>query len=228
MSTCTYERWDGAYVLGSLSPAERREYERHLGTCDECSRAVRELAGVPGLLARVGSDVLEEPEEPVPATLLPALAAQVRRRRRRGRLVAAVVAAAAVTAIGVAVPLLADRGSPDVADAIATGATPVAMTTVGGAPVQGALAFESVRWGTRLDLTCSYARGRYDGGYEPAQETYRLVVHTRDGKVEQVGTWRGVDGATMHLTAATSAERDEITEVEVRRGDDTPVLRVSG
>ena len=29
-----FAEWDSAYVLGALSPAERREYEEHLETCD--------------------------------------------------------------------------------------------------------------------------------------------------------------------------------------------------
>ena len=32
--------WDSAYVIGALSPAERREYEEHLETCETCRRSV--------------------------------------------------------------------------------------------------------------------------------------------------------------------------------------------
>ena len=46
--TCRFAHLDGAYVLGSLSPAERLEFEAHLPGCAECSRGVRELAGLPG------------------------------------------------------------------------------------------------------------------------------------------------------------------------------------
>ena len=48
-----YRQWDAAYVLGALSAKERLEYEQHLADCQECSAAVAELAGVPGLLAKV-------------------------------------------------------------------------------------------------------------------------------------------------------------------------------
>ena len=51
--SCPFAHDDAAYVLGALSPAERLEFERHLGRCDDCTRAVRELAGLPGLLGRV-------------------------------------------------------------------------------------------------------------------------------------------------------------------------------
>ncbi len=76
-----------AYVLGALSPAERLEFEHHLAGCEECARAVREVAGLPGLLAGVEPAVLEHaPEDdPLPDSLL-ALAA-------RRACVAAVVAA---------------------------------------------------------------------------------------------------------------------------------------
>ena len=48
-----FSTWDAAYVLGSLSPAERREFEEHLAGCPACQAAVSELAGMPGLLAQV-------------------------------------------------------------------------------------------------------------------------------------------------------------------------------
>src|SRR5438128_9463850 len=94
--TCPQAHLDGAYVLGSLSPAERQEFEQHLGSCEECARSVREVAGLPGLLFRVDRAVLAQDEtEPVPATLLPSLVREVRRRRRRTVLAVAGAAAAA-------------------------------------------------------------------------------------------------------------------------------------
>ena len=48
-----YRRWDAAYVLGALSPSERLEYEDHLAYCSSCRTAIVELAGLPGLLARM-------------------------------------------------------------------------------------------------------------------------------------------------------------------------------
>ena len=35
-----YVQWDAAYVLGALSPAERREYEEHLAGCPACQAAI--------------------------------------------------------------------------------------------------------------------------------------------------------------------------------------------
>jgi anti-sigma-K factor RskA len=53
----------GAYALGLLTLAERREFEAHLDTCAECAQELRELAVVTESLGR-----MVEPREP-PARL---------------------------------------------------------------------------------------------------------------------------------------------------------------
>ncbi|MDT5013103.1 MAG: hypothetical protein QOH57_4720, partial [Mycobacterium sp.] len=50
-----YSMWDAAYVLGSLSSAERHEFESHMRTCKACRQAVAEISGMPALLSRVDS-----------------------------------------------------------------------------------------------------------------------------------------------------------------------------
>jgi anti-sigma factor RsiW len=96
-----YALWDAAYVLGSLSSPDRREFEAHLSTCPPCRESVGELGGMPALLAQLtrddvaaidktGSDALPPPS--------PLLLADVRRRRRRSRLVTWIVGAAAAVA----------------------------------------------------------------------------------------------------------------------------------
>ncbi|WP_067660207.1 anti-sigma factor family protein [Nocardia harenae] len=51
-----YTTWDAAYVLGSLTRAERLEFEEHLEGCPRCRSAVAELAGMPGLLGLVEAE----------------------------------------------------------------------------------------------------------------------------------------------------------------------------
>jgi len=231
--TCELSHLDGAYVLGSLSPGERQQFERHLATCDECSRSVRELAGLPGLLARVDPSVLEGRDEgpPLPETLLPSLVAAVSRDRRRRFLVTAGLAAAAVVA-AVTVPLAATgvlAGDHQPTGSSSTQAAHVAqlrMTPIGGAPVRAEVALQPVAWGTRLDLTCTYSPTAKQ--YQlPHVATYVLVVRTRDGRTEQVGTWKARDGETMRLSGATSASRNEIASVEVRTAKGQAVLRLT-
>ena len=231
--SCGFEHQDGAYVLGALSSAERRAFEEHLDTCGDCARGVREIAGLPGLLARVDLSVLEDPpgSEPVPDTLLPRLVDEVRRTRRRRALVTGGIAAAAVLVAGI-VPVLVvgDRSerSPQASPPAATvTATPrQAMAALPGAPVRASLALEPVTWGTRLDLACTYAP-RPDQTEFPRAVTYVLVVRTRGGHSEQVGTWRSVQGKTMRLLAGTASRRADITSVEVRTTSGLRVLELA-
>ncbi len=232
---CPYADRDGAYVLGALAPAERREFEAHLAGCDDCSRAVRELAGLPGLLARVDVAVLDEPEPPpAPDTLLPGLLREVRRERRRRAFVTGGIGAAAAGLVVGASWLSLGRpgaGEPDrtVVPPAAVETTPPgqAMAPVGDVPVHAELIVESVAWGTKLDLTCTYDRGEESGDL-PGEVTYVLFVRTRDGHTERVGTWRAQTGKTMRLSAATAASRADIASVEVRTDSGRPVLRLSG
>ncbi len=94
--TCPFAQDAAAYVIGALSPAERLEFEKHLSVCDDCTRAIRELAGLPGLLGRVeprASWSSPLVDGPVPDTLLPTLSRAGARcptstdpdRRRGGR-----------------------------------------------------------------------------------------------------------------------------------------------
>lgn len=231
--TCRLAHLDGSYVLGALSPAERQQFEQHLDGCRQCARAVRELAGLPGLLGRVDLATLESPgaEVPVPETLLPALVREVRRTQRR-RFVAAGALAAVVTGVvavgGVAVVSgPGDDDGPAAAPPDTSVTVPAgrAMTPLGYVSLTATLAFEPVAWGTRLDLTCTYV---LRAGDEPiGSATYALVVRTRDGRTDQVATWRALPGRTMRLTAATAADRGEIAAVEVRTGDGRPVLRLT-
>ena len=231
--TCDYADRDGSYVLGALSPAERLEFEEHLEGCDDCTRAVREIAGLPGLLSRVDPVVLERPpgEDPLPDTLLPSLLSTVRRSRRRRWYLTGAAAAAAVVTLAALVPFAVragdGAGSPAAAPTavVSTGTAGRAMAPLGGAPVSARVTLASVAWGTRLDLTCTYApEHEYDA---PKAVTYGLFVRTRDGRTEQVGTWRSLEDRTMRLTAATAAARRDIVSVQVRTADGRPVLQLT-
>ena len=229
--SCDLAHRDGSYVLGALSPAERRAFEQHLAGCKECARTVRELAGLPGLLARVDRAVLEDPDvvEPVPDTLLPALVRDVRREGRRRTLVTAgLAAAAAVVVAGVPLAVSGVLEGDRTPSAPVASATAQRMVPVGDVPVRASLAFASVTWGTRLDLTCTYAPRGEQYHHLPPRVTYALVVRTRDGRTEQVGTWRSLEGRTMRLTAGTSSPRNQIASVQVRTTEGRPVLELTG
>jgi hypothetical protein len=232
--SCQHSEQVGAYVLGALSLTERLDLERHLTVCADCSRSVRELAGLPGLLARVDATVLEEPSDAatspegrMPDALLANLVREVRRERRRRLLVTGGLTAAAIAAIAalgagaVTGGFGHDQPSPPAASAGLT------MAPLDGAPVRATLTLTSVTWGTKLDLACTYAPDGPHGSASTAP-TYSLFVHTRDGRTEEVGTWRSVEGRTMRVAAATAARRADITSVEVRAASGRPILRLDG
>lgn len=228
---CPYEMWDGSYVLGSLSPAERHEYEAHLDGCDTCSRAVRDLAGLPGLLGRIGPDVFDAPApEPVPETLRPRLSRAVRRHQQRRTWFTAGIAAAAAVAVTATGVLTLDRpgssptasGGPTNPPVVQASSQPMVQKGHNDSMI-ASVALTPVAWGTRLDLTCSYPRGAvdYEGG------AYALVVHTKDGRTQRVATWNGLPGQSMKVSGATSAWKQDIRSVEVTTLDGHPVAELS-
>ncbi len=104
----------GVYVLGAIDPLERAQVDAHLSSCHDCRDELAGLAGLPALLARVGTEeaialaagdgppAWEEAEQPpreLVASVIDLTAA--RRRRRRWRDAALGVAAALIIAAGV-------------------------------------------------------------------------------------------------------------------------------
>jgi len=218
---------DAAYVLGALSPTERQDFERHLSTCADCARSVRELAGLPGLLSRLTEDeVLALGEQPpVPSTVLPGLlsvAARRQRRRRIATVLAAVGSAAAAALVTFALvdgPESPAPGTPPPGDVVTGSMRPLLDQKW----VRGDLRLEQVAWGTRMSVRCSY-RTPPKGVRLPV---YTLVVHTRSGRAEQVATWRPVPGKVTTVDAAT-AERDaQIASVEVKTEQGRALLRMT-
>jgi len=218
-STDPFAHDDAAYVLGALSPEQRRAFEEHLEDCERCRRAVSDLAGIPGLLGRMDESAFAEPDElpPLPDTMLPELLRVVRRRRRTRVIAAAGVAAAVVLvfALGALV-----RGGGDAHEPAAG----QVMTQVDQTQLEATVTLQQVAWGTKLHLACSYA-GELSG-YEPV--SYALEVRTTDGATQRLITWRAVPGRTIQLDAGTDADADDIARVDVVAvGSESPVLTLS-
>jgi anti-sigma factor RsiW len=209
-ATDPYRQWDAAYVLGALSAKERLEFELHLASCQECSAAVAELAGVPGLLAKV-------PESEVGATgpaapdLLPKLARAARRHRIRVRILTvgtAAIAAAAAAVLAIALPL----GPSDSTGPVAKEAT---LSQVVQSPLHADVQLVSVAWGTKIDMTCRYtATGT--SNYPAPPVDYAMFVTDAGGHSSQVATWAAAPGSTVTLSGATSLRVDAIRSVDVR------------
>jgi hypothetical protein len=231
MSADLYSDWDAAYVLGSLSPAERREYERHLATCSSCAAAVAELAALPGLLTKLspadaGGLLLPARDVPVPATLLPRLVRSVARRRRRIRAFVAsgvVVAAAAAAAIVLLIPQVFPG---TIQHTTATGAE-VTLSQVVPSSMNASIRLVNEGWGTRIEMNCRYDKSGGSGPADYARDaahTYAMYVTDTAGQSTQIATWTAKPGSTVEPWGTTSLAPDKIATVDVRSTSSGQVL----
>lgn len=235
-----YAMWDAAYVLGSLSSADRREYEAHLADCPSCRGGVAELSGMPALLSRLdrdqvaaideGRDVVAAPGPP-PQVLASLLAKVSWRRRRRSRLTTwtATAAAAAVLAVGVFIGIATQ--SPT---AVRTGPTPpqasdsgpsqmdgsaLPMAQVGTAVLASTVSVSSESWGTFIWLNCVCLAPLN----HPA-DRLAMVVVGRDGSRTQLATWVAHPGHTATPAGSISTSTGQIASVQVVSADTGDVL----
>ncbi len=235
-SSDEYSDWDAAYVLGALSVADRRDFERHLSDCDSCSTAVAELAGMPGLLSKLpaveATALLDDAQPiPMPQTLLPRLVRSARRRQLRVRgLVAGgiVAAAAAAAAIVLIIPLV----FPSAPASPANDRVLVSLSRVIPNPLSASIQLTPEGWGTSIDMDCSYGAPAIPppygtGNSTPAARGYSLFVTDESGKTTEVATWWAGPGSRVEQSASTSLPIGRIASVDVRSADGTVLLRAS-
>lgn len=223
-----YVTWDAAYVLGSLSGNERREYEAHLESCPRCRAAVAELSGIPALLAMLDLEDVRALDEQTPETpplrpeVLESVLDKVRWRRRRSRWLtsAAVGVAAALLAVGLVIAIRPETLGLETY-APQENAQGMDMTKINETPIAASITMTGFGWGTRIDMACTYGDWGQSGG--PPQNLGMVVVG-RDGSHTQVATWLGLSGATALPSATTPMPKDEIAAVQLVTPDDGKVL----
>jgi Putative zinc-finger len=236
-----FAQWDAAYVLGALSPAERREFEEHLASCPSCQAAVSELAALPGLLAQLPPDdaamlsladetVAGSPETPAlsgvqtdvieqgpPPSLLPKMIKKVRTRRRRMVAAIAGIAAAVLLVIGsIAVGAGLLPLGPDGPQRVAfSQVVPSAMVAVADViPGQN---------GTEIKVECQYGEVN-----EPTpgagHETYSIFVVDRSGNASEIKEWPAAPNKLMRPSGTTPLRISEIADLEIRQTDTDEVM----
>lgn len=218
--------WDAAYVLGSLSANDRREFELHMAACPECRQAVAELSGVPALLSQLDREevaAIDQSGTAAPAApemspdLLPSLLAKARWRRRRTRVITWVAsgAAAAVLAVGVFVGVQGQSSAPQQQVAASAESMAQVSTTLLTSTVQ----LSSQHWGTFINLKCVCLAPAY-----AHHDTLAMVVVGRDGSQTRLATWVAEPGHTATPAGSISTPVDQIAAVQVVAADSGQVL----
>lgn len=221
-----YATWDAAYVLGSLSSAERREFEAHLSDCPSCSQSVSELSGIPALLSQLDAgtvaaiDAGDRPAESSAAApnLLPSLLSTVRRRRRRSRVAAWSVGSVAAALLAIGVFVAVAHQSPTSAPPQASVAA-LPMSQVGTTALASTVSLSSQHWGTFIDLNCVCL-----APVNAHHDTLAMVVVSRDGAHTQLATWVASPGHTANPAGSISTPVDQIAAVQIVSADNGRVL----
>lgn len=207
----------GAYVVGSLEPAERDVVGRHLEDCPDCVSELAMLAPVVGLLGRL------EPAEarnrmltPSPGLLPQAIDAardqqeQDRRRLRRWKLVAA--AAAVVAVMSGVLPQVLPAGAGAGPGPSASG---TALATMTGVTAAGMGSMEQRTWGTAVQLQLT--------GLPPATG-YRALATARDGRTEVAANWGTTPGGRVTINGTTGIPLDQLVSIQIRTLDGRPLM----
>ena len=225
-----YAMWDAAYVLGSLSAAERREFESHMASCPDCRQAVGELSGMPALLSQLDhADVAAIDVRPLNAG---------ERIGDTGDL-SGVVADVAGNGALPAPPyprcdlggiVRRGRGSwhrcvrrcsrlflADLRQQVTASAQP--MSQVGTTLLTSEVALSSQHWGTSINLKCVCL-----APLNAHHDTLAMVVVGRDGSQTRLATWVAEPGHTATPAGSISTPVDQIAAVQVVAADTGQVL----
>jgi anti-sigma factor RsiW len=220
--------WDAAYVLGSLSSAERREFEAHMTRCLLCRSAVGELNGMPALLsqldrgelAAIGEADRSGVEPLLPDELLQSLLAKVSWRRRRSRIVTwtAGAAAAAVLAIGALVGI-AGHTPTSLPTPPQASVSVQPMAQVGTNRLASTVSLSSQQGGTFISMNCVCL-----APLNAHHDTLAMVVVGRDGSHTRMATWVANPGHAATPVGSISTPVNQIASVQVVSADDGQVL----
>lgn len=231
-----FREWDAAYVLGSLSTDERREFEKHLATCSSCTSAVAELAGIPGFLMKIDANtagalsnepghenVFALPLEPIQTLARAALKRKASLRRRIAATMA--VAASSMLIIGLAVGAnfhSLSNATNNQGNVLNAG-TKIAMVASEKNAMIVDMQVVSKKWGTQFSWNCTYSNAAVATS---GPESFDLVITDATGHSSTVATWSQAGSSAKGLVASTGIPLSNIKTVEVQYSDThAPVVR---
>jgi anti-sigma factor RsiW len=252
--TCEHIHDSGPYVLGALSPDDREAYERHLDTCPACRAEITDLAGLPMLLGRLdlatakavaaggeaalhaimaappageelastGADRRAGPsavpaENVLPPRLLDGARARrtKERNRHRWQVASAALVAACLAVVAVFGLRAAGIGAPATPDYTAM------RSLVADSPVTARVAVDRVPDGAEIHMQCEYQGTK---GPRTQRWLFKLVAVPKSGAPAELNQWTAGYEDQAQLVGHTALKPEDIQRIELRRGDDTPVL----
>jgi hypothetical protein len=247
-----FRDWDAAYVLGALSPDDRRAYERHLANTPARAAEVAELAGLPGILGKLSADeavlLLAGPSAVAPSPAVADARHQHHKhlsrsghshsaptvvRRRRLRITFSAVAAGVAALLvagslffGVTLAPSTNEANPAAPSATPSAPAELAMTPIVPGVMTANLAVTEKGWGTRFDWNCQYTSGGWGTTHSDttAPVDYDLVITDTSGTQTTVATWSATQNGAAGLVASTSVPTANIRSVEIRPTGSSTVL----
>jgi hypothetical protein len=199
-----------ALITGGALDAETAA---HVSICPGCAAEQASLTHVTSLMATLPASAVE-PVAPSPAgelllrRILDAVEVERARSRRRTRAFRAVWVAAAVLVVMLGVAVVTDAFSPAPAVIRASAAAPGIHATA---------EIVAQRGGSSLDVAITGV---------PANTDCVLWVHTTDGKVQSVASWRAEYDGTAHVSGDVAAAPGSIASVTIAQADGPRLLEI--
>jgi hypothetical protein len=203
----------GAYVLGALDPAERRQVDEHVAGCPACAAELAEFAALPALLDRVRPEDLQAPSATPSPDLFDRVSAAAAAESRgagartggRGRRLL-LVAAAALVVVGAGAGITSWLlGSGEETRSVVAG--PVHMTVT--VSEQGD--------GTALDVIVAGV---------PPRTNCTLVVLDRAGDRHQAGEWSATYEGEAWFKGWSDVDRSDVDDILLLGTDGQELVRV--
>jgi len=197
----------GAYVLGALDADARARFEQHLSRCEQCREELVDLVPLPGLMAIVDFEELTVSGSTSVSDVVASASGQyaaIETSRRRWRVASLGFGAAAAVAM---VLFIGARADP-----VPTGdlAGDIELAITSTEPIDGRIAFDERRWGTRVEL---------DLAGLPSRDGYEVWVVTSDGSWEMAASFGPIDVSSCRIIGSTKMRPDDIAMVVVTTTD---------
>lgn len=189
----------GAYILGGLDPAERRQFEAHLRGCSQCQREGADYAGVSALLAKVDPADLVVDDSPTPRS----------RSARRWWISGAALASAAAVAVGIATVTVIGPPEPTVTHTYA-------VQEVSG-DVAGRVTLTAKPWDTAISI---------DFEKLPREGVFTLRTMDGQGTMQPAANWAGMPSGKGVVQGATSIQLPELRTLNVVDTNDAVLATV--